>query len=92
MWVRIIAGDIKGYGNVDDETPEFSVSLFKEYRNRGIGTALMNKMINQLRERGYSQASLSVQKANRAAKLYKKPRFEVIGDENDEYLMIVNLI
>ena len=41
----------------------------------------MNKMINQLREKGYSRASQSVQ----------KPGFEVIGDENDEYLMIVNL-
>ncbi|MDO5524168.1 MAG: N-acetyltransferase, partial [Bacteroidia bacterium] len=82
----------KGYGNIDDKTPEFSISLFKEYRNRGIGTALMNKMIDHLTEKGYAQASLSVQKANYAAKLYKKLGFEIIRDENDEYLMVLKLI
>ncbi|MDL2277112.1 GNAT family N-acetyltransferase [Parabacteroides sp. OttesenSCG-928-G07] len=36
VWVRIISGDIKGYGYIDDETPEFAISLYKDYRNRGI--------------------------------------------------------
>lgn len=92
VWVRIIAGEVKGYGNVDDKTPEFSISLLKEYRNKGIGTALMKKMIDHLREKGYSQASLSVQKANYAAKLYKKLGFEIISDENNDYLMVLKLI
>lgn len=91
VWVRIISGEIKGYGNVDNSTPEFSISLFKEYRNRGIGTQLMQKMIEFLKENGYKQASLSVQKANYAAKLYKKLGFEIIRDENEEYLMLLKL-
>lgn len=91
VWVRIITGNTKGYGNVDDKTPEFAISLFKEYRNQGVGTALMKKMIYCLKEKGYSQASLSVQKANYAAKLYKKLGCEVIRDEHDEYLMVLNL-
>lgn len=48
VWVRIIAGKIKGYGNIDQETPEFAISLFEEYRNQGIGTMLMNKMVDYL--------------------------------------------
>ncbi|MDR3261791.1 MAG: GNAT family N-acetyltransferase, partial [Tannerella sp.] len=38
---------------VDDRTPEFAISLFREYRNRGIGTLLMEKMIACLKEKGY---------------------------------------
>lgn len=76
---------------MDDKTPEFSISLFKEYRNQGIGSALMNKMIDYLKRKGYSQASLSVQKANYAVKLYKKVGFQVIRDENEEYVMRLQL-
>ena len=62
VWVRILSGKIKGYGYVDDETPEFAISLFKEYRNLGIGTLLMQKMIEHLDEYGNAQTSLSVKK------------------------------
>lgn len=91
VWVRIISGEIKGYGNVDDNTPEFSISLFKEYRNRGIGTRLMYEMIEHLKENGYKQASLSVQNANYAVKLYQKVGFKIINDENEDYLMVLKL-
>lgn len=91
VWVRIIFGEIKGYGNVDDTTPEFSISLFKEYRNKGIGNRLMKKMIEHLKKKGYKQTSLSVQKANYAVKLYRKMGFDVIRDENEEYIMVLKL-
>ena len=53
VWVRIISGDIKGYGYVDDHTPEFAISLFEEYRNQGVGSRLMTAMIDYLRKSGY---------------------------------------
>jgi ribosomal protein S18 acetylase RimI-like enzyme len=91
VWVRILAGKVKGFGNVDNETPEFAISLFKEYRNNGIGTDLMNKMINYLLEKGYKQASLSVAKNNYALKLYKKVGFKIIKEQEDDYLMLLEL-
>jgi ribosomal protein S18 acetylase RimI-like enzyme len=45
VWVRIISDDIKGYGYIDDNTPEFAISLYKDYRNRGIGAKLMTAML-----------------------------------------------
>ncbi len=39
VWVRIM----NDYGHVDDETPSFAISLYKEYRGQGIGTKLMLK-------------------------------------------------
>ena len=91
VWVRILADEIKGYGNIDDQTPEFVISLFKGYRNRGIGTLLMQKMIGHLSKQGYAQASLSVQKQNYAVKLYQKLGFKIIHENEEDYLMLLKL-
>ena len=91
VWVRILADEIKGYGYVDDKTPEFAISLFKEYRKQGIGTMLMKKMISYLVEKDYNHTSLSVQKENYAVRMYQKLGFEIIGESNEDYLMLLKL-
>ena len=91
VWVRIISVDIKGYGYIDEKTPEFAISLFKEYRDQGIGFRLMNAMINYLRESGYKQTSLNVKKENYAVKLYQKFGFKVIDQDAEDYLMLLKL-
>jgi len=91
VWTRILAGEIKGYGNIDDSTPEFAISLYKEYRNQGIGTALMNHMLQLLKTRGYKQASLAVQKENYAVKMYENVGFKTVAEHKEEYLMIYDL-
>ncbi|EPY2281678.1 GNAT family N-acetyltransferase [Clostridium sporogenes] len=91
VWVRILAGKIKGYGNIDNRTPEFAISLLKEYRSQGIGTALMKKMIKYLKEKGYSQTSLGVDKDNYAVKMYKNVGFKIIEEREHDYLMILKL-
>ena len=87
VWVRIM----NDYGHVDDNTPSFAISVLKEYRGLGIGTALMSKMLETLKERGYAQASLSVQKANYAAQMYSKLGFEVVSENEEEFLMVKKL-
>ena len=49
VWVRILADKIKGFGNIDNETPEFAISLFKEHRNKGVWNTLdeQNDRISQ---------------------------------------------
>ncbi|MCL1932558.1 MAG: GNAT family N-acetyltransferase [Candidatus Azobacteroides sp.] len=91
VWVRVLSGEIKGFGNIDDETPEFAISLFKEYRNKGIGTKLMLEMIDYLKNKGYKQCSLAVQKANYAVKMYKSVGFEIIKEKAEEYVMVLKL-
>lgn len=84
VWVRIM----NDYGHIDDTTPSFAISLYKEYRGQGIGTALMQEMFTTLRNAGYNQASLSVQKANYAAKMYLKLGFEIVSENEEEYIMV----
>lgn len=91
VWTRILAGEVKGFGNIDDTTPEFAISLNKEYRNKGIGTALMRSMLQLLKNNGYIRASLAVQKDNYAVKMYKDVGFEIVAELEQEYLMVCNL-
>ena len=87
VWVRIM----NDYGHIDDETPSFAISLHEEYRNLGIGTALMRDMLEFLKNKGYKQTSLSVQKANYAVNMYRKVGFEIIREDGEEYIMLCQL-
>ncbi|MDE6025835.1 MAG: GNAT family N-acetyltransferase [Lachnospiraceae bacterium] len=87
VWTRIM----NDYGHIDDETPSFAISLYEEYRHLGIGTALMKAMLGLLKEKGYKQASLSVQKANYAVNMYRKVGFEVLDENEEEYIMVCRL-
>ncbi|MFW6015156.1 MAG: N-acetyltransferase family protein [bacterium] len=91
VWTRILSADVKGFGNVDKYTPEFAISLYKEYRNMGIGTALMRRMLELLKEQGYKKASLAVQKDNYAVRVYEKVGFKIVKELEEEYLMIYEL-
>ena len=87
VWVR----DMKDYGHISDGIPSFAISLYKEYRNFGIGTELMTTMLNELRSKGYTKASLAVQKANYAVKMYKNVYFRIYDENDEEYIMICDL-
>lgn len=87
VWVRIM----DDYGHVDDETPSFAISLNKGYRSQGIGTNLMKTMLKELKERGYKQTSLAVQKANYAVNMYKSVGFEIVDENEEEYIMVCKL-
>lgn len=87
VWTRII----KGYGSVDDSIPEFAVSIRRGFRGNGIGTALMEQMIELLRREGCEKASLAVQKDNYAVRMYQKTGFSIIDENEEEYIMMIDL-
>lgn len=84
VWVRVM----EDYGHLEEGVPSFAISLYKEYRGKGIGTELMKRMLQELAQRGYEKASLAVQKANYAVKMYQKVGFEIVGENEEEYLMM----
>ncbi len=87
VWVRIM----NDYGHIDDETPSFAISLLPQYRGQGTGTALMKGMLQTLKQKGFRRASLAVQKENYAVRMYKKCGFEVVDENEQEYIMICEL-
>ena len=87
VWGRII----NDYGHIDNDTPSLAIALYKDYRGLGIGTDLMKEMLRILKDRGYKQASLSVQKANYAVNMYQKTGFEIVDEKGEEYSMLCRL-
>lgn len=73
-WVRIM----NDYGHIDNDTPSLAISVYADYRGLGIGTALLKEMLCILKEKGYKQASLAVQKANYAVRMYKKQGLKLL--------------
>lgn len=60
-WVRLLQGDDRGYGYIDDDTPELSAAVRSQWRNQGIGTALLLRLVEEL-----PRVSLSVDSRNPA--------------------------
>jgi len=87
-WTRIIPA----YGHIDNETPELAVSVVSECRGQGIGTALLTKLFSSLRERGFKRTSLSVQKENPAASLYQRAGYEILYENDEDYIMVKQLV
>lgn len=83
VWVR----NINGYGSIDKVSPEFVISLYKEYRNQGIGTELAKALINQLTGKGYKKLTLIVQGKNEhAIKVFENIGFDRLAATREEYI------
>lgn len=83
-WSRLM----NDYGHIDDETPSIAMSVYENFRRRGIATALINRIFACLAEKIFNYVSLSVQKENFAAvNLYRKLNFEIFAEKSSEYIM-----
>ncbi|WP_367181879.1 GNAT family N-acetyltransferase [Fusobacterium sp.] len=87
IWSRIM----NDYGHIDEETPSLAMSITKEFQNKKIGTILLGKMLEKLKEKNYKKVSLSVQKNNYAVKLYKKAGFIPYKETEEEFIMLLKL-
>lgn len=86
-WLRLLTGEQRGFGYVDDITPELSIALLPGYRNRGIGSLLLKHLFEQVKTR-YSAICLSVSEGNPAIHLYHRLGFEVVNRTHDSYTML----
>ena len=87
VWTRVM----DDYGHVDDDTPSLAISLYENHRGKGIGTQLLNEMQCTLKEKGYKMVSLSVQKANYAVRMYQHAGFNIVDENEEEYIMVCEL-
>ena len=87
VWGRLFKSNNRGYGYIDDKTPELTMAVKNSYRNRGIGSELMRRFLNLAKEKGYKAVSLSVDKRNRAANFYRGLGFKIINKAETAYTM-----
>ncbi|MBP1994583.1 GNAT family N-acetyltransferase [Paenibacillus eucommiae] len=88
IWYRLFDETNKGYGFIDNETPELGIALREDFRKIGIGDLLLKEMIQQAKLDGYKQLSLSVNPDNLSAvRLYGKHGFEYCGMSGTSWTM-----
>lgn len=77
-WLRLWPGPETGYGFVDRSTPELAIAVRPEHRGRGIGTALLDALLDRAASR-HRAVSLSVSLDNPAVALYQRFKFRAIA-------------
>ena len=83
---------------LDDEAQITNVAVAPEYRNRGVGTRLLRKLIFEAKKRGAARMTLEVRPSNASAiALYKKFGFQDFGrrphyyiDNNEDAIIMWN--
>ncbi len=91
VWCRLFTDEERGYGFVDEYTPELSMAVKSGRRGQGIGTQLLENMLQALVAEGYTQVSLSVDRRNPALHLYKRLGFQVHEEAGTAYTMVKTL-
>jgi GNAT superfamily N-acetyltransferase len=89
-WLVYLPAEHPGYGFVDVDTPELSITTFDGFRGRGIGTALLERLFDEARTRSVAAISLSVEDGNRARRLYERIGFEAVGRNGGSDTMLLN--
>ncbi len=87
VWCRLLKVAEKGYGYIDDSTPELSLAIQPDFRNKGLGTQLMEKAFEALKSKGFTQVSLSVDQDNQAVNLYYRLGFELVAEVETAFTM-----
>ncbi len=60
----------------------FRLCVHPEYRNKGIGSALMDKAEENLRDRGVETVGIYVEKDNESIDFYSRRGYKYFGDYN----------
>ena len=63
------------------------MAIKEEVRGQGYGFQLLEKTIDHAKVLGYTQLSLSVDKENKALKLYQKSGFLTVRETEKSYIM-----
>ncbi|HLB62942.1 MAG TPA: GNAT family N-acetyltransferase [Actinomycetota bacterium] len=80
-WFRVFTLEEPGYGFVDDKVPELAIAVVPLHRRKGIGTKLLDALVERARDDGYVSLSLSVAAHNRSRMMYERAGFSKVRAE-----------
>jgi GNAT superfamily N-acetyltransferase len=86
VWLRLWSEHDHGYGFINALTPELSVAVLPEARGGGIGTELLQRLLQRADE-SYEEVSLSVSIQNPAVRLYERVGFRSVAIDGGSMTM-----
>jgi ribosomal protein S18 acetylase RimI-like enzyme len=87
----VFSPDEPGFGYIDEQTPEVAVAVVPSRRGRGIGSELLDALVNVAKEQGYGALSLSVEADGPAMHVFEKQGFERVEQADGSWTMRLNL-
>lgn len=90
-WYRVLPQDDAGYGFVATGVPELTLGVRPMWRAQGVGRALLGAACELARRAGHQRISLSVERENFAARLYRSEGFVVVDSGRDSDTMVKSL-
>lgn len=90
-WYRVLPQDEPGYGYVATGVPELTLGVRPMWRAQGVGRALLDAACELARRGGHQRISLSVERENFAARLYRSEGFVVVESGPDSDTMVKTL-
>jgi ribosomal protein S18 acetylase RimI-like enzyme len=90
-WYRLLPADDPGYGFVAADIPEITLGVASQARGRGIGTALMLRLLDRAVADRVAALSLSVEPDNAAMRLYVALGFEPVGGSGGSITLLRTL-
>jgi ribosomal protein S18 acetylase RimI-like enzyme len=90
-WYRCWTDSNSARGYLDDNTPEVVIAVHSDHRHQGVGTKLMEWLIDYASNHHIQKLSLSVSKDNHAMSLYRQQGFLEHIDKGDSFIMVREL-
>ena len=76
-WYRMLPRNDPGFGYVGTGVPELIIGVRPIWRAHGVGRGLLQQLCDHARTQGFGRLSLSVERGNFAATLYRSEGFAV---------------
>jgi GNAT superfamily N-acetyltransferase len=81
-WFRLFPASAPGYGFVDVQTPEMTISVVPSRRRHGLGQELLDALLERARGAGFAAVSLSVEAESPAVAFYERNGFVEVGESH----------
>lgn len=86
-WGRVFSADDPSYGFIAEDIPEVTVAVVADYRNQGIGGALLQRIEEAYQQANVPALSLSVDQLSPAQRLYFRHGFSIYEESGTAYTM-----
>jgi len=89
---RLFKAGSPGYGFIDERTPELAIAVVPNARGKGVGSALIDSLLERARTEGFADISLSVDRHNKGAiALYEQHGFHQVAETDDSLTLRAEL-
>jgi len=87
-WYRFWTDDNPIRGYVDEATPVLAIGVRRDYRRQGVGTRMIEWLMDYASKHAVRRISLMVSKDNYAMDLYRQRGFVAFADKGDSLIMV----